>query len=53
MNTTLVTDIKKLIDGSRQRVAQTFNAELSLLYWQIGHRLQSEILDGERAEYGK
>lgn len=53
INTTLIADIRKLIDGARQRVAQTFNAELSLLYWQIGQRLQSEILNGERAEYGK
>jgi hypothetical protein len=41
------------VEGARQRVAQTFNAELSLLYWQIGQRLQLEILNGERAEYGK
>ena len=51
--TTLIADISKLIDGARQRIAQTFNAELSLLYWQIGQRLQSEILNGERGEYGK
>lgn len=49
----LVADITRLIDSTRQRVAQTFNSELSLLYWQIGQRLQSEILNGERGEYGK
>ncbi len=51
-NTALIADIRKLIDGARQRVAQMFNAELSLLYWQIGQRLKSVILNGERAEYG-
>lgn len=53
INTSLITDIKKLIDGARQRVAQSFNSELCSLYWQIGQRLQTEILNGERAEYGK
>jgi hypothetical protein len=53
INTILIADIRQLIDGARQRVAQAFNAELSLLYWQIGQRLQLEILNGERAEYGK
>jgi hypothetical protein len=42
-----------MVEIVRQRVAQTFNAELGLLYWQIGQRLQSEILEGERGEYGK
>jgi hypothetical protein len=29
------------------------NASLTLLYWRIGDRLQKEILQNERAEYGK
>lgn len=53
VNKTFITDIKRLIDDARKRVAQTFNSELSFLYWQIGQRLQSEILNAERAEYGK
>lgn len=49
----LFNDIKSLIDSARQRVAVAVNAELTLLYWQVGQRINSEILKGERAEYGK
>lgn len=29
------------------------NAELTLLYWHIGQRINQHILQNERAEYGK
>jgi predicted nuclease of restriction endonuclease-like (RecB) superfamily len=34
-------------------LAITVNATLSLLYWQIGKRINEEILQNQRAEYGK
>ncbi len=34
-------------------MAITVNATLSLLYWQIGKRINEEILQIQRAEYGK
>ncbi len=34
-------------------VATTVNAALTTLYWQVGQRIQREILKGDRAEYGK
>ena len=46
-------DIKNLIDSARQRAAVAVNAELTMLYWQVGQRIQTELLKGERAEYGK
>ena len=46
-------DIRSLIDAARQRVALAVNAELSLLYWQVGRRIQTEVLQGERAAYGE
>jgi predicted nuclease of restriction endonuclease-like (RecB) superfamily len=46
-------EVRRLIDGSRLRVAIAINAEITLLYWQIGRRIHTEILKGERAEYGK
>ncbi|GHU04266.1 DUF1016 domain-containing protein [Betaproteobacteria bacterium] len=49
----LLTDIRGLIESSRQRVAVGVNAELSLLYWNVGKRINDEILGNERAEYGK
>jgi predicted nuclease of restriction endonuclease-like (RecB) superfamily len=50
---TLLTDIRELIESSRQRVAVGVNAELSLLYWHVGKRINDEVLGNERAEYGK
>lgn len=49
----LVTEIRQLIDTARQRVAIAINQELSLLYWQVGRRIHTEVLQGQRAEYGK
>jgi len=45
-------ELRDLIATSRQRLAATVNAELTLLYWRIGQRLASEVLAGERAHYG-
>lgn len=52
-STTLLADVRQLIDAARQRVASTINAELTQLYWQIGNRINTELLKGQRAEYGK
>jgi hypothetical protein len=49
----LFQDIGQLIDAARQRAAVAVNAELTLLYWQVGQRIQTEVLQGQRAEYGK
>ena len=48
----LLSDVRDLIPEARQRVAQTVNAGLTLLYWQIGFRIWQDILEQKRAEYG-
>lgn len=48
----LVADVRQLIDNARQRVAVAVNAQLSLLYWQVGRRIRQDILGNQRAEYG-
>ena len=45
-------DIRKLIEETRQKVATTVNAGLTMFYWKIGKRINLEILKRERAEYG-
>ncbi len=52
-NLALVCEVRQLIDTAKQRAAVAVNAEISLLYWQIGKRIKQEVLLGERAEYGK
>jgi predicted nuclease of restriction endonuclease-like (RecB) superfamily len=49
----LLDEVRRLIDSARERAAVAINAELTLLYWQVGHRVQAEVLRGARAEYGQ
>lgn len=49
----LLLDLRELILEARQRVAQTVNAGLTLMYWNIGTRIRQDILKEKRAEYGK
>jgi predicted nuclease of restriction endonuclease-like (RecB) superfamily len=49
----LAADLRQLIDAARQRVAVAVNAELSLLYWQVGQRIHRGILGSQRAGYGE
>ncbi|MDX2098073.1 MAG: PDDEXK nuclease domain-containing protein [Leptolyngbyaceae cyanobacterium bins.59] len=49
----LFQEIGQLIDAAKQRAAVAINAEITLLYWQVGRRIQAEVLQGQRAEYGK
>jgi predicted nuclease of restriction endonuclease-like (RecB) superfamily len=49
----LVGDIKTLITESRQQVAVAVNSAMSMLYWNIGKRINDEVLQNQRAEYGK
>ena len=42
-----------LIAAARERVAVSVNAELTMLYWNVGNRINKDILGERRAEYGK
>jgi predicted nuclease of restriction endonuclease-like (RecB) superfamily len=53
INAVLVTEIKQLIEQSRRKVAVAVNSEISMLYWHIGKRINSDVLNHKRAEYGK
>ena len=52
-NSAVINDVKTLIEQSRQQVAVAVNAAITMLYWQVGKRINEEILKGERASYGK
>ena len=49
----LITDLRHIIEQARGHVAATANYELTMMYWQIGKRINTEVLDNKRAEYGK
>ncbi len=52
-NDLLFQEIGQLIDAAKHRAAVAINAEITLLYWQVGNRIQTEVLQGQRGEYGK
>lgn len=49
----LFTDVYKIIDSSRRRVASTVNNTIVMMYWHVGNRVNIDVLQGERADYGK
>lgn len=49
----LIQDLRQIIEHARSHVASTVNYALSIMYWKIGGRINNEILDNRRAEYGK
>jgi predicted nuclease of restriction endonuclease-like (RecB) superfamily len=49
----LLGDIRSLIEQSRQQLVVAVNSVLTLLYWHIGRRIRSEVLQDQRAAYGE
>ncbi len=49
----LLGELRALISGTRERVASAVNAFLVMLYWEIGHRVRTEVLKTSRAAYGE
>lgn len=49
----LIGDLRQIIEQARNRVAFTVNSELTMMYWHIGERINREVLDNQRADYGK
>jgi len=52
-NSSLFSDIKSLIARARNTIAIEVNSGMVILYWNIGNRIQKEILKEKRADYGK
>ncbi len=42
-----------IIETRKTRAGMYANRELTLMYWEIGHYVNSVLLDGSRAAYGK
>ena len=49
----LLTELSQLIEQSQQQVVAQANSTLTLLFWHIGNRINKEILQNKRADYGK
>ena len=51
--TELIDDLRQIIDSARSHVATTANYELTMMYWHLGDRINRDLLNNERAEYGQ
>lgn len=49
----LLNELSALIQQSQQQVVLQANSTLTMLFWQIGKRINENILQNKRAEYGK
>lgn len=49
----LLTDLRQLIDQSREAAVVAVNFGLTLMHWRIGQRIRAEVLGGQRANYGE
>jgi hypothetical protein len=49
----LFQEISHLILESIKQVVAQANSAVTLLFWQVGYRINSEILQNKRADYGK
>ena len=52
-NNILFEQIKNLIEQTKNNVAVAVNSSLTMMYWEIGNRINQNILKNQRAEYGK
>jgi len=49
----LFNEVKQLIEEARSAVGRTINVGMTIMNWNIGRKINEEILKSERAEYGK
>lgn len=45
--------LRELIENTRKRVALVVSDETTQLYWNVGNAVNTFVLQGSRAEYGK
>ena len=51
--TSLFARVAEIIETRKTRAGAYANREVTLMYWEIGRYINSVVLGGERAEYGK
>ena len=49
----LVDDLRRIINQARVSVATKANSAIILMYWQLGERINREVLGNKRAAYGQ
>jgi len=49
----LLADLSQLIEQSKKFVIVQANSVMTMLYWHVGKRINEDILQNKRADYGK
>ncbi|MCO5258592.1 MAG: PDDEXK nuclease domain-containing protein [Crocinitomicaceae bacterium] len=49
----LFKDLSEIIDQGKKAIVSYVNQTLTLVYWQVGHRINQEFLHNDRAEYAE
>ena len=49
----LLYELSQLIEQSRQQLISHANSTLTMLFWYVGKRINENILQNKRADYGK
>ena len=49
----LLNNLSQIIEQSKKQLAVQVNTSLTITYWQIGKTINNDILQNQRAEYGK
>lgn len=50
---TLLSELSQLIEQNQRQLVSQANSTLAMLFWQIGNRINKELLKNKRADYGK
>jgi len=53
VNQNLFVKIKHIVEEGKQSVAKAVNFGLTATYWNIGKKINEDILKNKRADYGK
>tara|TARA_R110000744_G_scaffold92118_2_gene178544 strand:+ start:544 stop:1545 length:1002 start_codon:yes stop_codon:yes gene_type:complete len=53
LNNVLFSELSEIIVEGKRTVARHLNGTLTLVYWQVGRRINTHILENERAPYAK
>jgi len=53
INNILFQEVSQIIEEGKKQVVAQVNTTLTLVYWQVGFRINADILNNERATYGK
>ncbi len=49
----LIEELSQLIEQGKHQIAVQVNSTMTLVFWEVGKRINEEILQNERADYGK